>query len=536
MGAIELISPPSSPALGRHALTSRTRYRPSLTTLAWVLLYAGTFLFYQHQLHLAGAPNDIAAAVAERPSSLVALSETAAPSLATSSCEVCHLDPSNPLCEYGLDNIRMSRAYEGSGARLRRVIQKAMAGEEIGVGVLGASVTAGHSVPFGKQRWEDRWFDDFQKVFPKAKLHVGAVSAMDSRFFAYCFEAVVPKDLDLYLVELDINNSPSIETLRDDDALMRGLLQLPQEPAVIRVSVFTVIFDELARGAISALITSQFFDVPVISIRNFLLPHMIRHREAAEEVFGLDWQGGRDYRHISEVGHAAMADMLSLFVRKEVCEAQRRDALPPPPTFEKTGPWPGEEDLGKIPELALWSSWLRPVPLVPVTPMCQSTMCPLSPLQVLSHSPTFKLITWNDKHAWTSSSPGSQIRLKFRGTKLGIFVYATNGRGADESSADEAVRRVEAPGSALCWIEEAEMGEDEWMEKYGAEGSENAAAPVAAQSWVVNTHWPDKPAAQPEFIELTEGLDPGEHILACEVSAQTTSGGHKWRLMGIASQ
>ncbi|GAA6054711.1 hypothetical protein JCM3770_000043 [Rhodotorula araucariae] len=530
MGGIELVSPPSTPILGRHALTSRTRYRPSLTTLAWLVVYAGTFLVYQHELR--GASDHFTSA--EQPHSLVTLNEAAtSPSGATTSCEVCHVDPTNPLCEYGLDNIRMSRAYEGSGARLRQVIRKAMAGEEIGVGVLGASVTAGHSVPAGKQRWEDRWFDDFQKVFPKAKMHVGAVAAVDSRWFSYCAFGVVPRDLDLYLVELDINNSPSLETLRDDDALMRGLLQLPQEPAVIRVSVFTVIFDELARGAISALITSQFFDVPVISIR-FLLPHLIRHREAAEEVFGLDWQGGRDYRHISEVGHAAMADMLSLFVRKEVCETQRRDALPPPPAFERTGPWPGEEDLGKVPELALWSSWLRPVPLIPVTPLCQSTMSKVAPLNILSHSPTFKLVSWNDKHAWTSSLPGSQIRLKFEGTKLGLFVYATNGRGTDERSEDEAVRRVEAPGSALCWIEDANLSEDEWVAKYGAEGAEGDA-PAAAQSWIVNTHMPDKPAAQPEFIELTAGLDPGEHILACEVSAETTSGGHKWRLMGIAS-
>lgn len=45
---------------------------------------------------------------------------------------------------------------------------------------------------------------------------------------------------------------------------MRGLLQLPQEPAVIRVSAFQVIFEELARGILSCLTTSQYFDVPVI--------------------------------------------------------------------------------------------------------------------------------------------------------------------------------------------------------------------------------------------------------------------------------
>ncbi|GAA5852468.1 hypothetical protein JCM9279_003459 [Rhodotorula babjevae] len=530
-GALELLPPPSWPVPGRHSFAPRNRYRPSFTTVGWILLYAVTFLFYQHQLG-AGGPSG------STSTSLLSLSEPAGSALATTSCEVCHLDPSNPLCEYGLDNIRMSRAYEGSGARLRRVLERALAGEEIGVGVIGASVTQGHGVLQGKQRWVDRWFDDFKALFPKAKMHVGAVPATDSRFFSYCFEAVVPKDLDLYLVELDVNNGPGPQTLRDDDALMRGLLQLPQEPAVIRVSAFTIIFPELARGAISSLVTSQFFDIPVIGVRNFLLPHVIRNRETAEEIFGLDQGGHRDYRHMGHVGHAAMADMLSLFIRKEACETHRRIVLPRPPAFKRSGPWPGEADQGKMPNLALWSSWVNPEPLVPVTPMCQSTMCPLSPLQVRSHSPTFEFVTWNDKHAWTSSSPGAQIRITFRGTKVGLFIYASNGQAPNEVSADAAVRKVEAPGQALCWIEEPEMTQDEWREQYGAgdDVEEQKEGPAAAQTWTVSTHWPNKPAPQPEFVELTEGLDSGEHVLACEVSKETTSGGHKWRVMGIASQ
>lgn len=65
---------------------------------------------------------------------------------ATQSCEVCVATPDDPLCEYGLDNIRLSRAYEGSGTRVRRVLQRAIRGEEIRIGVLGASVTVSGSM------------------------------------------------------------------------------------------------------------------------------------------------------------------------------------------------------------------------------------------------------------------------------------------------------------------------------------------------------------------------------------------------------
>lgn len=176
MSAIEILPPVSGPP-GLRPPRSRGRFRPTLSSLGWIILYASTFLYYQHRLRDQShrpAPSSVSPAVSHA-------SDATPPSIATASCEVCHLNPADPLCEYGLDNIRLSRAYEGSGIRLRRVLEKALRGEEVGIGILGASVTAGHSVPYGKQRWEDRFFEDFQKLFPKAKMHVGAVSAVDSR-------------------------------------------------------------------------------------------------------------------------------------------------------------------------------------------------------------------------------------------------------------------------------------------------------------------------------------------------------------------
>lgn len=52
--------------------------------------------------------------------------------------------------------------------------------------------------------------------------------------------------------------------MRADDILMRSLLSQPNEPAVIRLSVLALLFDDMARGAVSTLLLSQFFDVPVI--------------------------------------------------------------------------------------------------------------------------------------------------------------------------------------------------------------------------------------------------------------------------------
>ncbi|GAA5879221.1 hypothetical protein JCM3774_003526 [Rhodotorula dairenensis] len=503
--------------------------RPSLFRLVAIslaLALAGFVFSHQHGRSLLALHRPLAPAHEE------------AAVLARQSCEVCHLDPSEPLCEYGNHNIRLSRAFEGSGHRLQRFLQKVLAGEEVNVGVLGASITAGHSVPPGNQTWQDRWFENFQQRHPNVKMHVGAIGATDSQFFSYCFPALLPvKDIDLFLVELDVNNEPGLQTLKDDDALMRGLLELPKAPAVVRISFFTIIFHELGRGTLSTLITSQFFDVPVISIRNFLLPQTIKHRESAEEIFGLDQWGNRDYRHVSEVGHKAMADMLTLFLRKETCEVERQ-ALLPRHNPEMTGPWWKEEDLGSVPAITLYESWKNPLPPRIVTPLCHSTLIPRSPLVPISHSESFSLISWNGKSAWASSEPGAQIRLRFTGTKVRLFVYAMPGRaksalpGGTAGGGEEATsaQLEEEPGAAYCWVEK--VGQDE-------QGKEAGTARTVSQAerieYLVNTHLPDKQASGTEVIELAEELLPGEHVLACEVAHETTSGGHKWRVQAIAS-
>ena len=60
--------------------------------------------------------------------------------------------------EYGLDNVRLSRNYIGSGTRVRKFLEKAMRGDKVKVGVIGGSVTLGHGIwtPRGEESWVDR--------------------------------------------------------------------------------------------------------------------------------------------------------------------------------------------------------------------------------------------------------------------------------------------------------------------------------------------------------------------------------------------
>jgi hypothetical protein len=72
--------------------------------------------------------------------------------------------------------------------------------------VIGGSVSAGHGLQPGQDTWHSHWFKAFQKEFPNSELFNGALPASGSNFFGWCFPALIPEDLDLYLIEVDVNN------------------------------------------------------------------------------------------------------------------------------------------------------------------------------------------------------------------------------------------------------------------------------------------------------------------------------------------
>lgn len=357
-------SPDRSALLGvaHQQKGSRMRIRPqSLTTAAlFALCFLAGFL-----AHRAPAPRTV---LAYAPTSLLPdhLSSSFSSSrtiLSTAtSCRLCDNDPSNPLCEYGDSAIRLSRAYEGSGVRVRKVLEKALRGEEIRFGVIGASVTAGHGLDHGGKvagpAWPYRFIDEFKKTFPNSRIIDGSAPAMTSRFYSFCWKTMVPEtEADIWLIELDVNNEQSQETLDADDALMRSLLDQPNEPAVIRLSVLALSFGDMGRGLASNLLLSQFFDTPIItcvqaasllplatneevetdasiacSVKNFLLPYLIQRPDLASDYFTNFPDGKPDLVRsaFSLVCAAAGLTLLSLAAAHQHPPSQRPRRLPHP--------------------------------------------------------------------------------------------------------------------------------------------------------------------------------------------------------------
>ncbi|KAK4054103.1 hypothetical protein OIV83_001128 [Microbotryomycetes sp. JL201] len=418
---------------------------------------------------------------------------------ATQTCEVCVRDPNDKMCkEYGLDNVRLSRAYQGSGTRVRQFIEKALNGEKVKIGVIGGSVSAGHGVRGDK--WWERWFRTFNDAFPKSEIYNGALPAMDSDFYSFCFATAVPDDMDLYIVELDINNLNAPDTYKADDALFRALLDLPQQPAVVRTSFVATSFPDLVMGYASNLLLSTYFDVPVISIRNFLLPHFMAHPDQSPPFFDYFPDLSPDYRHMAQLGHDAMGDMFTLYMREQTCETKRRKVSPPK---EASGVWPKSDILNTMPRLYLWEPFSKSKKAERVSPVCRfagSSKKPLEPHQGDASQTTpdgWELVEWNGKSAWRSNKVGARISFKTTGTQVGMHIYK---------------RSAEDQGMLECWTD----------------GHESRRA-------VIDAHFEEK-ASRPVWHLVGWSLKPGEHTLTCEVSADTNTDGHEVRIISVASR
>ena len=86
--------------------------------------------------------------------------------------------------------------------------------------------------------------------FPHSKVDAvnGAVPASGSDYFSFCMKLHIPEDADLVVVELGVNDEALPEHEVNMENLLRGLLDLPNQPAVMLLEVVAFSQGEMAGG------------------------------------------------------------------------------------------------------------------------------------------------------------------------------------------------------------------------------------------------------------------------------------------------
>lgn len=145
------------------------------------------------------------------------------------------------------------------------------------------------------------------------------------------------------MIEMAVNDD--YETSFDSsETLLRSLLQLDSEPAVIYVDSFSPMTASAKPSILNAQdvqsTLSPFYDVAQISARPALLPAMIEDHALAEPFFL------GDERHVTARVHRFLGSMVVGYLMEERCRLTGAGEVSP------TGIWSHEGILGRVPRVS----------------------------------------------------------------------------------------------------------------------------------------------------------------------------------------
>lgn len=429
-------------------------------------------------------------------------------------CDMCQ--PGDVFCEsIGEHNFARSIGFSGSNFRLERFINKLRSGQPVIVAAVGGSVSFGHGLfaqgyksenkgP-GNMHW--RIFDWITSQYPNEEHQFvnGAIAGASSDLLSYCFVEQIPENPDLVLAEFAVNDFPDPNALITYERLIRGLLDLPSQPAVINLEVVALVFNTIGWGDTQHQSVAQYYDTPVIALRNLIMPIIFANATEIENIFFTVNKKGypeTDLRHLSAGGHQLMANLTATYMSRVMCQMDERERLADlgiePRRVE--GKWMAAESLGELPKRNLMSFYDENAPAVPpVKPQCMSTTSKANPLKQDTQEGWVEW-SWKDKPYIVGRKPGQKVRFKFH-TAIGdvkLFFQRSKSYGL---------------GKVNCWVDDNEK------DKVKLDG------------------WWDRPQSIPESMPIATDLPPGDHVLTCEVIEETRDpgGGHEFRITTVVA-
>ncbi|WWC92047.1 uncharacterized protein L201_007001 [Kwoniella dendrophila CBS 6074] len=436
-------------------------------------------------------------------------------------CSMCEVNPE--FCEeFGEDNLTKALGFLGTNNRLRRALVKMRSGQPFSVGVIGGSVSKGHGLdaPDGDNAHTPKnlnriIFDHLNDLFPNPKgiktgssgrsegkntFVNGAQGGMGTDYFSLCFNEHIPEDVDLVLIELSINDEVLIRNMNTYELLVRGLYDLPNQPAVMNLQIFALMFQYVANGGDLHHGIAQYYDVPTVSVRNPVLPQVLRNTTMVRHLFhnrvkDLAWKDPLeeiDLRHLSWQGHELMGKIASTYIDKQLCEMDRIEAaLGDHIDYEKLYP------IEPLPRAPIMKKYSPDSNLPKLAPQCYSANALKHPLKP-SESKGWRHWNWKEKHYLIADEPGSKVSFPISTTLGQVQLHYLRSYQYNL-------------GSAVCWIDDDK-----------------------SKSIKLDGYWKE-PYNIGRAATIRDDLKPGDHVLHCELSDQTADpkGGHEFRIISV---
>eukprot|EP00887_Chlorella_sp_A99_P000471 scaffold17.g471.t1 len=241
----------------------------------------------------------------------------------------------------------------GDSARLRRFTNKLLSGQPVSVGLLGSSVTAGQGAEFGGP-YSRRFFQFVNTTFPHPG-HVfknGAFGGSTSLLFSVCGTSVLPKGVDLVVVEFALNDGMDTTDIKTPqrkayERLLRGLLMMPNRqggdpagmhlllPAIILLHFYAYLRAESNYWRSSEAdhsVIGGYYGLPQLSVRAaFYREH--ENETTPEDTFYYDPVHPQDktgHRYMAELLIGALRLTAQGLLREPLSQEDEQEPLPRP--------------------------------------------------------------------------------------------------------------------------------------------------------------------------------------------------------------
>ncbi|KAJ3786705.1 hypothetical protein GGU10DRAFT_418738 [Lentinula aff. detonsa] len=472
-------------------------------------------------------------------------------------CNYC--TSTDELCKrYGSFNLARSRAYEGPNARLKRVLRKLRSGQKIKIGIIGGSVSKGHGLTDRRNNWSHIYAEYIRETFASStssdaanvevELINGSVGATVSEYMETCFREHIPEDVDLVIIELAINDQRLEGLAKGYENLIRAIFALPLRPAIINVQIMALMFSTITMGGDLHTAIAEYYDTPIISIRNVLLPHILRTTQlnpsdtSVEDYWFEHDSNGIDLRHLSLHGHRMLGDLLKSFTSRVACEGWHEEQQQASShnkdanvvggsdwapydsdrleefTPSLPNPNDGEDVSEYIPRQSLFQKYDHTTILRPATPFCRTTntlagTAYYSPYAHLLEPLPAPLSTEGPDAFAMWSHPENPGKVWLTARKPGVKA-AFNVQTSALGRVRVTYLRSESFGLGSMWC---------WLDDNRQKGRRLDGYWHLKDINVANTH------------AIVEDATPGEHILHCEIMKETKDpgGGTEFRIVAV---
>lgn len=377
--------------------------------------------------------------------------------------------------EWYQDMLKDGMMSLGNNRRLKDVIRRAQAGEEITLATIGGSITEGAGAKTYQECYASRFAQGFAARYGagdggNVKFINAGVGGTPSTFGLMRYQRDIVdrvKDADglpdLVIVEFSVNDYQEPTGHRCFESLVKTILSQPNDPAVILLfAVFKTGFnlqDELKK-------VGEAYDLMMVSVKDAAFPHVGKEWTAEEFFF--------DEYHPTSFGHGIMADCLLAAV--EAANAQETSARDIDLDVE---PAYGTDYMGLI-TLYGKGDW-------PDTVTVERGGFLHDDTQAYNNLPIGRVCGQNFCHFETDAAEPLRVTGKFRKLLIAWRATAEARFGTAEIVVDGKVKRTLTGGDGkwgqsevvMIWDSRTEA-EDHVLEIRMAEGSENKRFTITA--------------------------------------------------------